>query len=50
MPKSNTSISWTRKFEYFVIGCASKNGHNKDTSLKEIDLRAWNMLSILVFY
>lgn len=27
MPKSNTLVLWMRKFEYFVIKCASKNGH-----------------------
>ena len=33
--------------EWYVVRCGSKNGHQKDTRLKEIGLYAQNMLAIL---
>ena len=30
VPKSNIAIIWTATFEWSVVGCESKNGHQKD--------------------
>ena len=47
MPKSNTTITWTPIFEWYVVRCGSKNGHHNIMCLQEIGLCAQNMLSIL---
>ena len=47
VPNSNTTLTWTPIFESYVVRCGSKNGHQKDMSLKEIGLHAQNMLTIL---
>ena len=43
----HTNIILTLIFEWYVIKCGSKNGHQKDTCLKEIGLSAQNMLTIV---
>ena len=48
IPDSNTTIIWTRIFEWYVVRCGSKNGYQKGIMcLKEIGLRAQNMIIIL---
>ena len=34
-------------YEWYVVRCGSKNGHQNDMCLKEIGLHAQNMLTIL---
>ena len=34
-------------FEWDVVRCGSKNGHQNDTCLKELGLCAQNMLTII---
>ena len=34
-------------FEWYMVRCGSKNGHQKDMCFKEIGLRAENILIIL---
>ena len=49
-PKSITLVTYlkhTPTFEWWVVRCRSKFGHQKDTTLKEIGLRAPNLLTIL---
>ena len=43
MPKSNAIITSKPIFEWYVVRCGSKNGHQKDICLKEIRLRVQNM-------
>ena len=38
---------WTPLFEVCGVRCGSKNGHYEDVCLKEIQLRAQIMLTIL---
>lgn len=33
-------ILWTLIFEWFMVRCGPKNGHDKDICIKEIGLRA----------
>ena len=48
VPKLNTIIFWTPILEWHVVKCGSKNGHQRDMCLKEIQaLHAQNMLTIL---
>ena len=47
MRNSNMAIIWTPIFEWHVVRWGSKNGHQKYMYLKEIGLRAQNMLTIL---
>ena len=42
-----TFLIMTPILEWYVIWCGSKNGYQKDMSLKEIGLRAQNMITIL---
>ena len=46
MPRSNMEIIWTLVFEWYVVWCASNNGHLKEMCLKEIGSRAQNILII----
>ena len=47
IPNSDTHLHRTPKFEWFVIWCGSKNGHQKGIMcLKEIGHRAHNMITI----
>ena len=45
--KSITNLMGRMYFEWYVVGCGSKNGYQKDVCLKEIGLRAQNMITIL---
>ena len=47
LPKSNTIIIWTPIVEWYVVRCGSKNWCQKDMCLKEIGLRAQDILTIL---
>jgi hypothetical protein len=48
VPTFNTTIIWTPLFEWYVVTCGSKGGHQKDIiCVKEIGLRAQNMLIML---
>ena len=47
VPKSITTITWTPIFKCYVVRCGSKNWQQKDMWLKEIELCAQNMLTIL---
>ena len=47
MPILVTDLNWTPIFEWCVVKCGSKNGFQKDMCLKEIELRAQNMLPVL---
>ena len=47
MPYWPAYLNWTPMFEWYVVGCGSKNGHHKDMCLEEIRLRAQNMIIIL---
>jgi hypothetical protein len=47
VPNSATHLTQTIKFEWYVVCCGFKNGHQKYTCLKEIGLHAQDMLSIL---
>ena len=47
MRNSNMGIIWTPIFEWYVVRWWSKDGHQKFMYLKEIGLRAQNMLIIL---
>ena len=47
MPKSNIARIWTPIFEWYEGRCGSKNRHQKDMCLKEIEVRAQNMLIFL---
>jgi hypothetical protein len=42
-----TRVIWTTRFEWYVVRCGSKNKHQKDVCLEEIELRAQDMISIL---
>ena len=46
MPKSNTTIMWTPIFGWYVVRCGSKNWHPEVICLKEVVLRAQNMIII----
>ena len=46
-PNSATYLNLTPIFEWSVVRCESKNGHQKDTCLEEIGLRAQSMSTIL---
>ena len=48
VPNSSIAIIWTLVFEWYMVRCRSKNGHQKDMCLVEVELRAQNMLIILV--
>ena len=47
MLDSNIVIIWTLIFEWCVVRRESKNGHQKDMCLKEIELCVQNMLTII---
>ena len=47
MPNQANDVNKTPVFEWYVVRCGSMNGYQKDTCLKEIELCAQNMLSIL---
>ena len=47
VPKSNIAMIWTSMFEWYMDRCESKDRNQKDMYLKEIGLRAQNMLTIL---
>ena len=48
IPNSDTLLHRTPKFEWFVVWCGSKNGHQKGiTCSKEIGVHAQNMITIL---
>ena len=34
---SNTTVMWTLVFEWYVVKCRSKNGHQKDMCLRRLD-------------
>ena len=36
MRKSIVAIIWTPTFEWYVVGCGSKNKHQKDMCVEEI--------------
>ena len=46
VPKSNIPIIWTSIFEWCMVRCRCKNGHQKDMCLKEIGLYVSNKLII----
>ena len=46
-PKSNIAIIWTLIFEWYVIRCGFKNGHQKDMCFKELGLCVQNMPTVL---
>ena len=41
------AIVWTHIFEWYVLRFGFKNGYAKDMCLKEFDLHAQNMFTIL---
>jgi hypothetical protein len=43
----NTRVIWTPRFEWYVVRCGSKNKHQKDVCLEDIELRAQDMIGIL---
>jgi hypothetical protein len=47
VPNYNTTIIWTPIFEWYVVGCGSKNRHQNDTYFKEIGLHARDLITIL---
>ena len=47
VPNSVTCPTQKPIFEWYVVWCGSKNGHQKDMRLKEIGLRAQNMITFL---
>jgi hypothetical protein len=47
VPKSNIARIWTPTFEWYEVRCGSRNRHQKDMCLKEIRLRAQNLLIFL---
>jgi hypothetical protein len=47
MPNSVPYFYWTLVFEWYVVRCGSKNKYQKNMCLKEIGLRAQNMLLII---
>ena len=45
---SDIAVTWTPIFEWYVVRCGSKNGHQKGIMcFKEIGLHAPNVLTIL---
>ena len=42
---SNTTVMWTLVFEWYVVKCRSKNGHQKDMCVEKIGPHAGNMLN-----
>jgi hypothetical protein len=40
-------LNWTTIFEWCMVRCGSKNGHQNDICLKEFELRAQHLLTIL---
>ena len=38
---------WTPLCVWYVVGCGSKNGYQKDAHLKEIGLRVQNMIIVM---
>ena len=47
MPNSVTYCNETPIIKWYVVKCGSKNGYQKDMSLKDIELYAQNLLIIL---
>ena len=48
MPSSNTTIIQASRFEWFMVKCGSKNGHQKNnTCSQEVGPRAENKLAVL---
>ena len=47
VPHSNIAVIWTPICEWYVVRCRSKNEHQNDMCLEEIELRSQNMLIIL---
>ena len=47
MRNSVTYWKQTPIFKWYVVKCGSKNGYQKDMSLKDIELFAQNLLIIL---
>ena len=43
VPNLVTYPNWIPIFEWYVVWCGFKNGHQKDICLKEIGLRAQNI-------
>ena len=37
VPNLVTPLNWTLVFEWYVVGCGSKNGYQKDTCQKRLD-------------
>ena len=46
LPNLVTYLDWTPIFEWYVVICDSKNRYETDMCLKEIGLRAQNMITI----
>ena len=44
-PNSSLAIIWTSMFESYVVMDGSKNMHQKDTFVKEIELHVQNLLT-----
>jgi hypothetical protein len=40
-------LKWTFVFEWYMVGCASKNGHQKEMCQTKIGLHAQNLFTIL---
>jgi hypothetical protein len=47
VPDSFTYLNQTPIFDWYVIRCGSKNKYQKDMCLKESELHAQNMITIL---
>ena len=47
VPKSNIAIIWTPTFEWYVVRCGSKNGHQKCVYMNEVTLHAQKHDTIL---
>ena len=47
VPKSNIATIWIPIFEWCVVRCGSKNGHQINIRIKEVALRDQNVLTIL---
>ena len=47
VPNLVTYLNQTPIFEWYVVWCGSENEYQKHMSLKEIGLRAQNMINIL---
>jgi len=47
VPNLHTYADWTPVFEWYVVKCGSRNGHQKDVCLKEIRLCVQSMITIL---